>query len=335
VLELRQQLPFTLEMSAHALAAETAHQLDRDLLHELAVGALTEQDDAHAALAELAQNAIGADACRQTRCVECVHRAGDGGGCWVARGFGQREQLLDLARQRRLRTSERSELQRALSGREIGQFIVERAQAPNAFGAAISAHLVSCPRDICALMALRGAHADAEVYGDVGRRHAAEIAEFDHLGRAQPGRGEALERRAQRQRSLVITERDRLIVERDALPVTTALLGAVPARVIDQHRLHLQCRECEGITARLPVALATRQPHDGLVHQRGRIERDWRAIGLDPGARHCCSRLVIASDSSTTLRSRRYAQARVSVCAALSADSADNTRSDAGPSRPT
>ena len=63
MIERRQDLAFELQPALHLARQQPApHQLDRDLLLELLVGALGEEHLAHAAAAEAAHDAIGADA---------------------------------------------------------------------------------------------------------------------------------------------------------------------------------------------------------------------------------------------------------------------------------
>ncbi len=62
VIELGENLPFAAEAHRGVVAVEAApHQLERDDLSELAIGALGPIDDAHASTTELLDHAIRTD----------------------------------------------------------------------------------------------------------------------------------------------------------------------------------------------------------------------------------------------------------------------------------
>ena len=66
VIELGENLPFAAEAHRGVVAVEAAtHQLERDDLSELAIGALGPVDDAHASTTELLDHAIRTDAIPQ------------------------------------------------------------------------------------------------------------------------------------------------------------------------------------------------------------------------------------------------------------------------------
>jgi hypothetical protein len=61
--------------------------------------------------------------------------------------------------------------------------------------------------------------------------------------------------------------------EADALALAAALLGAAAPRVVDEDLAHRASGGAEEVAARVEARIGAEQPHEDLVHERGRLQR--------------------------------------------------------------
>src|ERR1044072_4884889 len=119
-------------------------------------------------------------------------------------------------------------------------------------------------------LALDRGGADAEDFGRLLHREAAEEAKLDYLHLLRVYLGEQVERVVQRDEVHVALARNvYVLVERELLELAAALLGLVRARVVYEYAAHHLRGDAEEVRAVLPLHLRlVNEAHVRLVYER-------------------------------------------------------------------
>ncbi len=313
VIEARQDPPLGEETRHDLVAVEPAlEELQRDPALESAVGALGEEDLAHAAATERRENPPGADPLavaigRQPGLALLLGQPGGGGSERVAeRGVGQAvggEQAADACRERGVR--ERGEPHVALALVELDQKLEElpggaqlvehrRRRSRAGPGRRPQAELLEEESTGGAEAPLESALGGAGQLADLLERETGEESELDDLLELRIDPGEARDRLVEGEDLFGSRGPCRLEAgERHDGGAAAALVGAAGTRRVDHDLAHGARRDRQKMLAiaRRPLVVA-RELEIRLVHQgRGR-ERRIAHMGREESMRHPAELLV-------------------------------------------